>query len=656
MSQSFLNNFKWEAKEFALDEIVSRNPREISNFRPEDKSQNEIFIRELGQNALDAIHEDTKNQKKPVRISIKNIEISNEHRGLYNQFLGKNTLRSWLADAGDIESDYIPKCQAIVISDYGTHGLKVEDWNKYFYGSGQGHDASKSNKLGSAGQGKVAIWALSSIRTVFCKTHLPDGSIKAQGKALLSQFVDIEATNKKRNCDCFYKKTPDPNLIDDEINEIERIFQVNKRNENDYGTDFILFETNRLDKDSIFISIIKNWAIPIAEGNLEFEINGEVISKENILEIIEKFDGKIGSLSSNFIEFCLAARDEENQKRIKTFSIRKDLTNKKLDQTQYSKEHFIGEPEAEDILKIIEEDKIVKIEFYPILKFKKESDMPDIQESAFSVYIQKDNREGIDQSIQEFENKKSTGMVMRNYQVLWDEINRMMTAANARDDLFVLLTTHSERFETFLTKFEIPNHLSFNRNNIEFNSPKVKYEKSQSLLNLDLFRRSANKVINFILSADSKEDRDFLYTLFPQKNDDQEKPDIKKPGTKKPNPKPKPKPKPKYIDAVRVDQKLGQISIKSTSDYKWINKDKLRVEIAADNLAGNGNPFSDYSIFDFDLSNCRLTKEEGCTVTSSKENKIEFEPYQNDFEIVIEGLYPKWAYIQKTIFMNERSN
>ena len=85
---------------------------------------------------------------------------------------------------------------------------------------------------------------------------------------------------------------------------------------------------------------------------------------------------------------------------------------------------------------------------------------------------------------------------------------------------------------------------------------------------------------------------------------------------------------------------------------RWINKDKLRVEIAADNLAGNGNPFSDYSIFDFDLSNCRLTKEEGCTVTSSKENKIEFEPYQNDFEIVIEGLYPKWAYIQKTIFIN----
>ena len=93
-------------------------------------------------------------------------------------------------------------------------------------------------------------------------------------------------------------------------------------------------------------------------------------------------------MSSNFIEFCLAARDEENQKRIKTFSIRKDLTNKKLDQTQYSKEHFIGEPEAEDILKIIEEDKIVKIEFYPILKFK-ESDMPTFKNQLFRFTFKK---------------------------------------------------------------------------------------------------------------------------------------------------------------------------------------------------------------------------------------------------------------------------
>ena len=104
--------------------------------------------------------------------------------------------------------------------------------------------------------------------------------------------------------------------------------------------------------------------------------------------------------------------------------------------------------------------------------------MPDIQESAFRFTFKK-IIERIDQSIQEFENKKSTGMVMRNYQVLWDEINRMMTAANARDDLFVLLPTHSERFGIF-TKFEIPNHLSFNRNNIEFNSPKLNMKNSKS--------------------------------------------------------------------------------------------------------------------------------------------------------------------------------
>ena len=654
MDQVCLENFNWEAKLFAKDEIVSRNPNEISNFRPENKTQTEIFIRELGQNALDAIHEDTKSQKKPVRISIKNIEISTEHRGSYNQFLGRDTLRSWLADAGDIQSGYIPKCKAIVISDYGTHGLKQEDWDKYFFGSGQGHDPSKSGKLGNAGQGKVAIWALSGIRTVLCKTHLPDGSIRAQGKALLSQFVDLKDSNQKRNCDCFYKKKPEPLLDPKEIKDIETIFQVQQRSENEFGTDFILFETEPLDMESIFTSIIKNWSIPIAEGNLEFEINGEILNQENILQIIEKYSEKIGSLSSEFIEFCLAARDEENQHRIQTFSIKKDLTNTKLDQTQYSKDHFIGESAADDILKVIEENKLLKIDFSPTIKYKKEANQSDFQESAFSIYIQKDPRKDLEQSTKEFENKKSTGLVMRNYQVLWDEINRMMTAANSRDDLFVLVTTHSERFEAFLSKFEIANHLSLNRNNIKFNSPKVIYEKGQSLFNLDLFRRSANKVLNYVLSADSKEDRDYLWSLFPQKNTTEQKPN-NKPGNKKPQPKPKPKPIQKYYDAVRVNQTKGKITIKSTADYKWIKNDKLIIEIAADNLTGNGNPFSDYSIFDFDLSNCKLTREEGCTVTSTKENMIKFEPYQNNFEIIIEGLYPKWAYIQKTTYLNEEN-
>ena len=174
------------------------------------------------------------------------------------------------------------------------------------------------------------------------------------------------------------------------------------------------------------------------------------------------------------------------------------------------------------------------------------------------------------------------------------------------------------------------------------------------LFNLDLFRRSANKVLNYVLSADSKEDRDYLWSLFPQKNTTEQKPN-NKPGNKKPQPKPKPKPIQKYYDAVRVNQTKGKITIKSTADYKWIKNDKLIIEIAADNLTGNGNPFSDYSIFDFDLSNCKLTREEGCTVTSTKENMIKFEPYQNNFEIIIEGLYPKWAYIQKTTYLTEEN-
>ena len=79
------------------------------------------------------------------------------------------------------------------------------------------------------------------------QSHLPDGSIKAQGKHYSLNLLILRLRTRKETAIVFIKKHW-PNLIDDEINEIERIFQVNKGNENDYGTDFILFETNRLIK------------------------------------------------------------------------------------------------------------------------------------------------------------------------------------------------------------------------------------------------------------------------------------------------------------------------------------------------------------------------------------------------------------------------
>ena len=70
----------------------------------------------------------------------------------------------------------------------------------------------------------------------------------------------------------------------------------------------------------------------------------------------------------------------------------------------------------------------------------------------------------------------------------------------------------------------------------------------------------------------------------------------------------------------------------------------FKVEIAADCLEGNGNPFKDYDPFDFNLSTCRLLEENGCTFTADL-NKIEIRPYGSEFELIFDGLHPYWGYV-----------
>ena len=82
----------------------------------------------------------------------------------------------------------------MILSDRGTTGLQDDDWEKYFHFSGQAHTGSKgSQNLGSANQGKVAIWGLSSIWTVLCRTKLKGGKTKVQGKCLMAKPHKLNA-------------------------------------------------------------------------------------------------------------------------------------------------------------------------------------------------------------------------------------------------------------------------------------------------------------------------------------------------------------------------------------------------------------------------------------------------------------------------------
>ena len=645
-----LNNFSWKDNVRPAEEGRLRVPLEKENFRPEETEESEIFIRELVQNSLDAKNLDDSNlENEPVLISIKYIDLHDNFKNIYKQLFPK-LLKDWLEASGDIVPEYKRNFKALVISDYGTHGLKDEDWQKYFYGSGKGHESSKKNKsLGSKNQGKVAIWALSKIWTIFCKTHTSENIVKGQGLCLFSEVVDLDNGANKRTCDAYFKKENGPILEEKEISILEKAFNLKKRNDSDYGTDFILLEAIENSYENIIHSILKNWAIPISENKLKFNIDGNEINSENVISLIDQNKEFLGELTSDFINFCISSR--ARTENVISYDLKNDITIDKLRPRMLSQELFKQNVTADELFENLNNEKILEIKYYPPIEYKEETTS---QLHAYSVFI-KINKDYED--IQE----KSYGLILRDYQILWDERKRVTKSAFSRNDIYILICTFDDDFEDLMKLYEEPSHLKFNPKNIKFDKPAVKYTEYNANQNLRVFRQSANKAINYILSADTKDDPNFFSNLFPyvfikQKTNKRKK--VKKGKKESPNPPVIPI-TPKTPPALNIKQDEDIIRIKSTADYDYKEGDSFTITLAASSLEGNKNPFKEYSIFDFDLadsSRFRIALENGCEVMMSKRNKITFEPYSKDFEILIQGFHPHWGYISKYQYKNLKDN
>ncbi len=448
----------------------------------------------------------------------------------------------------------------------------------------------------------------------------------------MSEVVDLDNGANKRTCDAYFKKENGPILDEKEISILEKSFNLKKRSDSDYGTDFILLEAIENSYENIIHSILKNWAIPISENKLQFNIGGNEINSENLISLIDENKEFLGELTSDFIDFCISSRKRTNN--VISYNLKNDLTIDKLRPRMLSKELFEKNISADELFENLNDEKIVEIKYYPPIEYK---DKTTSQKHAYSVFI-KINKEY--ENIQD----KSYGLILRDYQILWDERKRVTKSAFSRNDIYILICTFDDDFEDLMKLYEEPSHLKFNPKNIKFDKPAVPYTEYNANQNLRVFRQSANKAINYILSADTQDDPNFFSNLFPyvfikQKTNKRKK---GKKGKVGPNPPIIP-PTPKTPPALNIKQDEDTIRIKSTAEYDYKEGDSFSITLAASSLEGNKNPFKEYSIFDFDLadsSRFRIPLEDGCEVITSKRNKITFEPYAKDFEIQIKGFHP----------------
>ncbi len=644
LRETFLEKFSWHIQETHPTKITEKSPIEKNNFRVEGHSETEIFIRELGQNAIDAKRESDAN---PVEIVIKEIEIDQRNQGLYKKIFSRK-LQTLLEDSDDIEKaeegrqGYETKYKAIVISDYGTKGLrsnedrKESDWYKYWHVVGSQNKASKNNQLGSANQGKIAIWAFSSLWTVLGITKLKEGISRAQGKCVMSKFSDNPSNGMVRDCHSFFRKDDELgyDLTQDEIDQFNYLFQIKKREKFDYGSDFVLIESNDLDINELIVQIIRNWSIPIAENQIKFNIQNQTIDINNIYELINQYSESLSGLSADFIKFCIEARKKINKNKV--YKLKRGLSyDKHFKGSMLNNALFEGDVTAKDLLKDFNEFNIIEIEFQPQIVYKETPAVPD----RFSTFIKKINTEESD--------AESLGIMMRSYQILWKEQFKVDKPAHSREDLFLLTSADSRNINRLLTLFEEPTHLKFNGEQIDFKHKDVPFVKTPSIQTLSLFRKAASLSANFLNSSDIEPDEDFYSDWFSDSRGDNDKNPRNKKRKRRKKPIP-PIPPAKFKPAIEMKQKDGTLILKSKEEYNYKEGQKIKIELAASLPNGCGNSFSNYTIFDFNLREMDPSYIEGCDITYAEFNQLEIQPVDNNFEMRIPGFWSEWGYEMKS--------
>ena len=105
--------------------------------------------------------------------------------------------------------------------------------------------------------------------------------------------------------------------------------------------------------------------------------------------------------------------------------------------------------------------------------------------------------------------------MMRDLQILWDEKKFYSAAKNSDQKTMVCTISNNSDVNDLLTHFEKPSHMSFDSE--IFNGEDI-YKIGRSKFILELFRRSADRFINYVFQSDNEPDSSLLSELFPKNN------------------------------------------------------------------------------------------------------------------------------------------
>ena len=638
-----IKGFEWIAKQLNanIDDTIIE-PNEAKLLENDDHPLPETFIRELVQNTLDAKSPDKSLVPKVLKLKIINFD-SHLTQKIYSKFVNGTVLK-WLAKSKNIENNYQLSFKALIASDFNTTGLtgRLDDsksnWNKYITRVGD-PDLSKEGSLGSAGIGKVATWSCSKLRMVFIRTFIDDPNQETRFIGRCLRRGNTEIPNKKNiyraSHEYFVKGSRTNVSVSEDLKKFlsNKLFRFDRDSK---GTDLFFPEFNIFSIEELIPYTLKNWFAPILDGQLEIDMNGELINKANFKDMLSKYGSGCEGLDLEMMNFITNTRNEVCDINIEL---------KKLDKTQYSSAQYPGDffnlrnYSVKEITAMINAGKHLIIEVPIEVNLTRGGLLKD----TFYIGMKyRSDKKGV----------PHFGLTLRDYQILWREVI-FKRDAKYHNDLMITVISKNNITNKVLTYFEDASHLLFKKASFNGQHEFIQSEAEDLLF---IFRNTSNKIINLFLEDDESENKDLMAGFFSYKRPGK----IKKP-TKKP-----PEEEEDYIDdddllnspdndidlpqskshLIYLDQQGKKLFVNSIKDEEFCGQ-KILLSFGIKDRKGQPDAFKNINHFDLNFnSQTEISYYSGCNIDFAKltQTTIEIDVENDSFNLEIDGAKDYLSY------------
>ena len=615
-----------------LDDPSGENPV-MANFRDEELSLLDIFIREFLQNALDnRIELEDGHEAVYVNININKIEEPSNQSFIKNIF--NQSALSYINSIEGINLETEPSI-ALILEENNTNGITGQknnsndngNWSKFWHA--QSSSSKTGSKNGRAGQGKISYHMISNAYTVFGLTNPKDSpdNLYLMGKCILPNNPEINDIAFKAHA--FISEVEDeseqpiPFEDSETINAFSKAFSINRK-PGDYGTSWVIpFPKGRgrgqPKENEIIESTIKGYFYSILTNKLTVKVGNILIDSNSIIELAEKY---ISKSESEFYSFIKQTSEADVVYR------RQMLPQRWIEKTSIP-EDILSQEKIDNLKSDYRKGKIISVKL-PINIDTKNNGK---KTSYFTVYLQ--SKENIE------ENKAA---FVRSDLIISNESTYLLRQLG---DFYALVVADDESVANFLAHCEIPNHTAFNH------AMKAAVENYQSVKKtLTNIRMGAYRVYAFLDEVDSGSHPDALIDV------------LSVMGFKNPPPRPRTETNDDDDDdesndsegvdepempEIFSDNKYFKIEddgerIRILPGEEKFNQDQLPVglllEAGYESIDG-GDPYKDHHHFDFDFTNSKSISisHEGVTNIESlaKPNKLELHIETVDFSLELSG-------------------